>query len=47
MTDLNTYTFTRKIHGEIETFNVKAATRREATIMANDYAYEANKGGKR
>lgn len=43
MSNLNTYSFTRSIHGVIETITVKAATRREATIMADDYAAAARK----
>lgn len=47
MTDLNTYSITRSINGVLETITVKANTRREAIIMADDYAAIARQGGNR
>lgn len=43
MSNLNTYTIQRQIHGKLENIVVKAATRREAIRMADDYAANARK----
>jgi hypothetical protein len=45
MTDLNTYSITRSINGVLETITVKANTRREAILMADDYAANARTSG--